>query len=133
MMTGSGRGKPPMSKLLPYQVKLSLSSATGWPSVYHFARPRADTIMPSVAMKGGILVLAMIVPLIEPSPSPSKRPATIVQIGLESTNQERPNRAYSGCRKTARVLVEVCAKLAATIAPKPTTDPDERSTPAVMI
>ena len=36
--------------------KFSLSRATGWPSVYHLARPRADTIMPSVAMKGGILV-----------------------------------------------------------------------------
>ena len=28
----------------------------GWPFVYQSATPRAETIMPSVAMKGGILV-----------------------------------------------------------------------------
>ena len=32
----------------------SVSMLTGWPCVYHLATPRADTIMPSVAMKGGI-------------------------------------------------------------------------------
>ena len=76
-----------MLKLLPNQVKLSSSSATGWPSVYHLARPRADTIMPSVAMKGGILVLAISEPLIVPAIRPTPRPARIAQIGDMSVKE----------------------------------------------
>ena len=41
---------------LPMAAKLSVGKDTGWPLVYHFARPRAVTIMPRVAMNGGILV-----------------------------------------------------------------------------
>src|SRR5271165_1925889 len=35
----------------------------GWPFVYQSATPRAETIMPSVAMKAGIFVYAMSEPL----------------------------------------------------------------------
>ena len=40
----------------PIAAKESVRLPIGWPLVYQSATPRADTIMPSVAMKGGILV-----------------------------------------------------------------------------
>ena len=124
MITGSGSGKPKTLKLLPNQVKLSLSSATGWPCVYHLATPRADTIMPSVAMKGGISVLAMMTPLSSPATNPTASPM-----------QDWPDRRYVGERRIdgACELLAVCAKLAATMAISPTIEPEERSTPPVMI
>ena len=42
----------------PRAAKLSVGKLIGWPLVYHLAKPRAVTIMPSVAMKGGIVVAA---------------------------------------------------------------------------
>ena len=40
----------------PMAANTSVRLPIGWPFVYQSATPRADTIMPSVAMKGGILV-----------------------------------------------------------------------------
>ena len=40
----------------PMTWKASVGFETAWPLVHHLAMPRAVTIMPSVAMKGGILV-----------------------------------------------------------------------------
>ena len=40
----------------PIQAKPSVGKLTGWPLVYHLANPRTVTMVPSVAMKGGILV-----------------------------------------------------------------------------
>ena len=37
----------------PMALKLSVGKLIGFPSVYHSATPRADTIMPSVAIKDG--------------------------------------------------------------------------------
>ena len=48
---------------------------TGWPRVYHFATPRAATIMPSVAMKGGMPVKAIKLPLMSPAIRPTSNPA----------------------------------------------------------
>jgi len=41
---------------LPMAAKLSVGNEIGLPFDHHFARPRADTIIPSVAMKGGMRV-----------------------------------------------------------------------------
>ena len=41
---------------LPMSAKLSVGNEIGLPFDHQFAMPRADTIMPSVAMKGGIFV-----------------------------------------------------------------------------
>ena len=40
----------------PMAAKLSERLPIGWPFVYQSATPRADTIMPSVAMNAGIFV-----------------------------------------------------------------------------
>ena len=55
--------------------KLSVSMLTGWPRVYQRATPRALTITPSVAMKGGIEVRAMRVPFTSPASAPTASPA----------------------------------------------------------
>ena len=41
---------------LPMAAKLSVGNEIGSPFDHHLATPRAVTIMPSVAMNGGILV-----------------------------------------------------------------------------
>ena len=66
----------------PMAAKLSERLPIGWPFVYQSATPRADTIIPSVAMKGGILVSAISEPLINPAISPHTRPAATGKIGL---------------------------------------------------
>ncbi|MOA21493.1 hypothetical protein D3C78_1419870 [compost metagenome] len=59
---------------VPMKLKPSVSPEIGWPFVYHLERPRAVTIMPSVAMKGGILVRAMSCPLMKPARVPANMP-----------------------------------------------------------
>ena len=41
---------------LPIAAKLSVGNEIGWPFDHHLAMPRAVTIMPRVAMKGGMRV-----------------------------------------------------------------------------
>ncbi|MNV97121.1 hypothetical protein D3C71_1922080 [compost metagenome] len=48
--------------------------------------PRAETIMPSVAMKGGILVLAMSWPLMRPAIRPTPIPSPIGTIAGRSVS-----------------------------------------------
>jgi hypothetical protein len=52
----------------------SVGNDTGWPLVYHLATPRTLSIMPSVAMNGGIFAYAMSTPLITPKINPQPRP-----------------------------------------------------------
>ena len=66
----------------PMAAKESERSPIGWPLVYQSATPRADTIMPSVAMNGGILVNAISQPLMKPMMRPQTRPAATGKIGL---------------------------------------------------
>ena len=60
---------------VPMKLNCSVRPETGWPLVYHLETPRAETIMPSVAMKGGILVLAMSWPLMKPASRPTPMPS----------------------------------------------------------
>ena len=69
---------------------------TGWPRVYHLAMPRAVTIMPSVAMKGGMPVVAIRLPLTVPAAAPTIRPAATgtstgrpVSDGIDGTGKVR--------------------------------------------
>ncbi|MNT88195.1 hypothetical protein D3C72_2287160 [compost metagenome] len=62
---------------VPMKLNCSVSPETGWPLVYHLEMPRADTIMPSVAMKGGIFVLAISWPLMKPASRPTPMPTPI--------------------------------------------------------
>ena len=66
----------------PIAAKESERLPIGWPFVYQSATPRADTIMPSVAMNGGIFVKAISQPLMKPTSRPQTRPAATGKIGL---------------------------------------------------
>ena len=79
--------------------------------------------MPSVAIKGGMPVMAMMLPLMAPASSPTPSPATTgIQTGKSVSDGN-----------TARLKSEVCARLAATMADKASTDPEDRSIPVVMM
>ena len=57
MTTGFPLQQPKVScRIAVRAAKLSVGNEIGLPFDHQRARPRADTIMPSVAMKGGILV-----------------------------------------------------------------------------
>ncbi len=79
--------------------------------------------MPSVAMKGGMPVIAMILPLMAPASNPTPSPTTI---GIHTGKSVRDG-------NTAREKSEVCARLAAIIADNANTEPDDRSMPVVII
>ncbi len=74
-------------------------------------------------MNGGIPVHAISDPFTSPANPPTRTPA---QIGTSAGRSVSPG-------KIARKLSEFCARLAATIADSASTEPDERSMPAVMI
>src|SRR5690242_14700336 len=96
---------------------------TGWPWVYHFAKPRAVTMTPSVAMKGGIDVHAISVPFTRPATAPTASPAT-----TGTTTDESVRDAYTG-----EGASEDWARLAATIAVRATTEPEDRSIPPAIM
>src|SRR3569623_2373137 len=96
---------------------------TGCPWVYHFAKPRAVTMTPSVAMKGGIDVHAINVPFTRPATAPTASPAAT------GTRTDRSvSDAYTGDGAS-----EDWARLAATIAVSATTEPEDRSLPPAMM
>ena len=79
--------------------------------------------MPRVAINGGMPVTAIMLPLIAPAKSPTPKP---IATGIHTGKSVRDG-------NTAREKSEVCARLAAIIADKASTEPDDKSIPVVMI
>ena len=96
---------------------------TGMPPVNHFAKPRAATIVPSVAINGGMAVNAISEPFSMPINKPTVMPARIGHITGRSVS----------AGNTARGKSDTCARLAETTAVAATTEPEERSMPLVMM
>src|SRR3989442_852262 len=107
----------------PSAANSSVSMETGVPLVNHLAKPRAATMVPRVAMKGGMPVKAISEPLISPTIRPTHMPA--------STGQTTGRSVSWG--NTARGKSDTCARLADTTAAAATTEPEDRSMPLVMM
>ena len=71
MITGTGTG--PMYPA-PKNCHSFVTTRTGEPPVYTFASPLATFMVASVTINGGIVVRAMIPPLIHPIKRPTKTP-----------------------------------------------------------
>src|SRR3990167_10372916 len=79
--------------------------------------------MPRVAINGGMPVTAIMLPLIAPAKSPTPKP---IATGIHTGKSVRDG-------NTAREKSEVCARLAAIIADKASTEPDDKSMPVGLI
>ena len=86
------------------------------------AKPRATVIMPSVAMKGGILNLEMSEPLMRPVSAPMPSATTM---GMR-TGTTKPG--YLSVAESCN-----CARLVAITAASASTEPEPRSMPPVMM